>query len=55
MVGPAGPADLRKPRGPESPGMVAFETGTVAGQVADTRDEPGLHDAVINSTHESRS
>ena len=42
LVHRASPDDLRTPPRFERPGLIVFETRTVAGRVADACDEPGL-------------
>jgi transposase len=49
------PTDLRKLLQAERPRLVVFETGTVAGWVADTCDELGLAYLVANPMHEAWS
>jgi transposase len=49
------PAGLRESLEAERPGLVVFETCTVAGRVADTCDELGLPYAVANPMHEAWS
>jgi transposase len=49
------PADLRKFLEAERPGLVVFETCTVAGRVADTCAELGLAYLVANPMHEAWS
>ncbi|HWE36426.1 MAG TPA: IS110 family transposase [Isosphaeraceae bacterium] len=52
---PTDPADLRKLLEAERPGLVVFETGTVAGWVADTCAELEVAYAVANPMHEAWS
>ena len=49
------PDDLRKLLGAERPGLVVFETCTVAGWVADTCAEIGLEFVVADPMHEAWS
>jgi len=35
--------------------LVVFEAGTITGRVADSHDEPRLHDLVAHSMHEAWS
>ncbi len=50
-----GPADLRGRPGAERPGLHVFETRTITGRVADSRDESRLHDLVADSIHAAGS